>query len=358
MTKRKLEADALADRLDAVFRQGAQPPVDTNPLVDMALRLSRAPRPDMPVPMAARIEAQVIDALRQQGAAQPALSRVHPRTAWQWLGVAAVILLTMIAGFMPAIGASVPGDLLYPAKQAIEQVELSLASSPVSRASLFLTHAERRGEEADTLLARGRFQAGLVIGAVQDMVDAASALTTVDLPADQLHVLQTRAAGLTDQLTAFLDRASQSDLVDRTSLVLAQSMLQAAVDQGLPPLLPPLVSPPNTVPVPAVTLTETPGTVPSETPAAAPLSTATPIPTAVPSVTLPPIPAADPTATGMPAEPSPGDDGAIDCSHPPPPNAPSLGWREHCEGGTSPSDVQPGQESAPGSSGNAPGRQH
>lgn len=116
---------------------------------------------------------------------------------------------------------------------------------------------------------------------------------------------------------------------------------------------------PTMTPSATVTLTVTPSATPTLTLTPTPALTETALPTETPTV--------EPLAVGdaTPDQAQQDQTAVYDCANPPPDNAQALGWREHCEGAESPSEVVPGQEDTPpgrsgdtpGNSGNAPGQQ-
>src|SRR5690606_8573056 len=138
--------DSLADELDRLIqpdRQAAEAASD-DPLVQAAMYLANAPRPDLPADAKARIQARMLRHARQQSAKtlQPDFTPIL-----RWALVASLALIVMLIPAAQVTLASVPGDIFYPLKKTIEQVETTLASSPESRAAVHITHAERRIKE-------------------------------------------------------------------------------------------------------------------------------------------------------------------------------------------------------------------
>jgi hypothetical protein len=77
----------------------------------------------------------------------------QPRWAVAVMSVLVVLLLG--TGTVMAAGGSMPGNPLYPVKIATEQVHLSLTASPVSKAELYGTYADRRVVELGYLAEKG-----------------------------------------------------------------------------------------------------------------------------------------------------------------------------------------------------------
>ena len=79
--------------------------------------------------------------------------------SWQprWaIAVMSFLLVLLIGGgTVLASGGSMPGNPLYPVKIASEQVRVSLAASPVSKAELYATYADRRVVELGYLSEKG-----------------------------------------------------------------------------------------------------------------------------------------------------------------------------------------------------------
>ncbi len=100
MTEHRYDPDILAERLDQLLSpEGTGTPADligeTDPLLDAALRLAKAPRPELPSAAMYRIQAQVLDASRQHMPVTPH-SRL-PRIGWAMAAAAAMLVLTVLA---------------------------------------------------------------------------------------------------------------------------------------------------------------------------------------------------------------------------------------------------------------------
>ncbi len=90
----------------------------------------------------------------------PARRRFSAVAGWRprWAVAVATLALAVVfsgAGVAAAAGSSLPGDLLYPVKQATEQARLTMQFSDAGKATLHLSYAQRRAEETSTLVQRG-----------------------------------------------------------------------------------------------------------------------------------------------------------------------------------------------------------
>jgi hypothetical protein len=188
MTEHNHTPDSLADHLDQRIPPGQQQPVSMSddPLVQAAAELANAPRPRLPDEAKARIQAQILGQARLQ-------APTTTRHFWQsqvmrWGLVASITLVVMFVSMVPVTLASVPGDVLYPVKIAIEQIELQVATEPVARAGVNLFHAERRLREASILLERSNLDMGLVASAMDSISAAMTIAETSALPEIEAQV--------------------------------------------------------------------------------------------------------------------------------------------------------------------------
>jgi hypothetical protein len=112
-----------------------------------------------------------------------------------------VVGLAGTAGVSYAAAAALPGDALFPAKAAIEQVALDLAPRPSARAGLSLEITERRLTEGEQLASHGRWvQAGLALEAASGALDRSVRLIEGVQEASALDALSGRLAGLLPRL--------------------------------------------------------------------------------------------------------------------------------------------------------------
>jgi len=219
--------------------------------------------------------------------------------AWATVAVATLLVLALLTGSTVAASArSLPGDVLYPVKLTVERVQLSMARDPEAKESLQEHFEERRTEEAQEVLTRGRVVERLDFSGMIEAMDAEIWLVggvTVNLDA-LTEVEGIPAIGARALVEAQVERPGE--LVARRIRILALPVVTAE-----PPLE---VEEPTAIPA---TPTWTPTIIPSPTdsPAAAggptvlpPVDTPehpeTPIPK--PTIAPPPTETATPTATG------------------------------------------------------------
>lgn len=120
--------------------------------------------------------------------------------------VAAVLLLTLgsSSAFAAAQGAN-PGDALYGVKRASERIALAMRRSPESKAALHLRFAERRLDEIDVLVGKGRDVDALVNDFEAELEAAGVAATD-----PMLAKIRQRTQRHIAHLTAILSTAPES----------------------------------------------------------------------------------------------------------------------------------------------------
>ncbi len=213
MTYKRFTPDELADRLDAALppNQDTVPAADADVLVNLAIQLARAPRPEMPPETFARIQAQVIQAHRQQQPMQRPALRLSMTPLMRSAAVVVIAVFFFGSAMIPAAASSLPGELFYPVKLGIEQIEVIAASSTAALSVVHLNHAERRLSEARILLERGQFESTLLIEGWESLAESteiAEEAPAADLPFD----LQARAAQVNVALNAVLLDAERSGI--------------------------------------------------------------------------------------------------------------------------------------------------
>lgn len=198
MSENRPDIEQLAARLDRVLPPGTSfvPPKTKDPLVNTAMEIAAIRFPSLSNNAVNRLEARMLTAYRAQypnangtahrngnhsstptkapPPASPAVTaprRAVP-VALRWAAAVVLIFIIFAGSATLASAASVPGDLLYPVKRAVEQVELAVALQPSQRASIYLQHAQRRAEEALLLTARGKDAETVITEARQDIVIA------------------------------------------------------------------------------------------------------------------------------------------------------------------------------------------
>ncbi|MBZ0303143.1 MAG: DUF5667 domain-containing protein [Anaerolineae bacterium] len=273
MTEPRSNPDFLAERLDALVPPGRfdAPERDADPLVEAAILIASSPQPE---PLSAdarlRIRAQVL------AAPLPPVRAPFPRPAvrrvTRWGLAASIALIVLFMGLRSPVLASVPGDLLYPLKLGVEQVELGLATSTQERAFVHLAHAERRAQEAWTVAEQGQLPDTLTLQALDEMLTA-SRLARADtaLGTGTLLQLEARSVQVNALIHAALVLADQSDQIPQAAVTdLTQRIQATQTGGGL--LLP---ATPTLLPSPASTLT------PEPTLTASPLPTASDVPVTI-----------------------------------------------------------------------------
>lgn len=147
--------------------------------------------------------------------------------------IAAAILTVGLLGTaaVAASASSLPGDILYPVKRAVERIELTIHRDPASRARLHLEFAQRRLAELSALLAERRIgqtvDVGAEMSAYRDEVAAAQRALAGD-------VGNPAFAGLLDSVSAQLQHHIDV-LTALQQLQLpapAQSAIQNAIDNA------------------------------------------------------------------------------------------------------------------------------
>ena len=268
MTEFRHDPDSLAAGLDAALPPGCDDvlPAEGDPLVEVAARLAGAPRPQLSPAAMARIQAQVMEAHRQRVSARPARWRLPP--ALRWAVAAGLVVLLTVFGLTPATLASVPGEALYPIKQAVEAVELALAVSTETRASVHLAHAERRLQEALMLLERSQWTPDLFIAALDEMAASADVVRADPaLPEPARQRVEARTIEIVARLNATLHQEARSTRVPQATLMPFMADMRATQEGGR--LLLPVPAPSTTpMPAPMQRPTGTPATVraPTSTP--------------------------------------------------------------------------------------------
>lgn len=258
MADRPHTPDSLADALDQSLPPGSAklPPESGDPLVNAAAWMASAPRPNLPAQAKADLQARLIQHAQQQTVNRRTL-RPDFRPLLRWAVVASVVLAIMAAG-VPVTLASVPGDSLYPVKQAFEQIENRFATSPSAQVTLMLTHAERRLQEAQTLLNRGQLDAALITASLDQMAAAARIVrSNADLPPQMTHEVETRTLELNTTLANLFVEAGQMNGDVQSSVLPLMTAVSATRSSGA------LLLPQTDTPAPADT------TVPADEPAQA-----------------------------------------------------------------------------------------
>jgi hypothetical protein len=128
------------------------------PLLRMAMEMRQAahtiePRPEFKAKALYRARSEF--AARQRKARERRITILGmPR--WAALTIMSLLILAFAAGSVFAVSTnSVPGDLLYPAKRALEQIQMAFTFSDESKAELHAMFASRRIEEIQLIATTG-----------------------------------------------------------------------------------------------------------------------------------------------------------------------------------------------------------
>lgn len=281
MTEKRHTPASLAAKLDKTLppHSSQTPTASDDPMVNAASWMASAPRPNLPARATADIQSQILQHAQQQSFDHRTL-RPDFRPILRWALVASVILAIMATG-VPATLASVPGDPLYPLKLTLEQVEVTLASSPQTRANLGLNHAERRLQETRTLLERGQFDAALINASLDNMADSAHIVrSTAGFSPDIIRELETRTIALNTTLAGVIAEASQLEGAIQSNAILLMTQVAATQASGA------LLLPPTETPMPTATATATETPTMTAAPTEAPDATATPAVLPVPELPI------------------------------------------------------------------------
>lgn len=301
MSNQFQDPKSLADYLDSILPPGQQttPEGDADPMVDAAIRLASAQRPQLSHEAFNRIQAQ-LDAAQDasshgqsQQATPSGLRIIHFNPVLKWAAAIVLIFLVMLGGVSGAALAANPGDILYPVKQVVEDVELVLATSQQGKAKIHLIHAERRINEALTLLNRGEFDARLFNESLAAMKAAATIADKAGVTGDALAELENRTMHVNLLIDNILTQAESSNFVSSAELNAVVGQVNAARDSGQ------MLYTPVTTPAPV-----TPDVVATAPPSATFTPTITPTSTRTPTPTVTLTPTAMGTATDIPAEPT------------------------------------------------------
>lgn len=275
MSQQRNEPEVLAQRLDQVLPPGKKsvPSTLPDPFINTAVLLARTEVPSLDARASLRIESRMLEAFNAQHALRLPMRSRRAAPLLRWALVASLAIILLIVGLSPAVAASLPGEPLYSVKQFYEKIELAAATTPPARASVYLRHADRRTQEALTLLERKQFAPELVSAALAD-IDSATQLETEVRASPrlrwQLHQVETT-------LSFIIQDATQSGIVSQLDVAPLSNQIEQYAQSDL--LLPPAM--PESPPAPVILLTNTP--VPSALGTETPTLTETPVP--VPTAT-------------------------------------------------------------------------
>ena len=185
MSEQYTAPDVLARRLDQALPPGKNfiPPVTPDPLVNTAVEIAKLPVPGLTQAASTRIETRLLAAFDQQNPARQPRVLQRPRQTSgivaRWALAACAALVLLFAGLTPSVNAAVPGEPLYTVKQFYERVELATAFTPSAQASVYLQHANRRADEALTLLERNQFDPSLANAVLTNIAEASKSAAEI-----------------------------------------------------------------------------------------------------------------------------------------------------------------------------------
>lgn len=274
MTK-ELDPQELGDLLDALLPAGQYniPDEVDDALAQAAMAVSKSEHPQLNADASARILERVQGANRElhnkpnPPAQKSRLIRFPIQALTRWVAalLIAFILLNNLA--IPAMAASLPGDILYPVKKVLESVELQLASNEDQLADLYLVQAERRIEEAQVLLDRETVNTDLISTAIDNVSHATSLVDMDDSQPISIHkdIVVERIAGVINRVEEY---SSTNELNTQFESIQSAQTSESIVAEPS--------STPSDTPEPSATFTPEPSATFTNTPTA----TFTPEPTA------------------------------------------------------------------------------
>ncbi|MCI0713278.1 MAG: DUF5667 domain-containing protein [Chloroflexi bacterium] len=169
---------------------------DLSPFVDVVNRLQHAPRPMLNTAAKARIEARLLS---------PNVVSFQRRTTHRVLfkAIAAVLIVVMFIGGGTAWASedALPGEPLYPVKRFVEGTRLSFAASESAEVDLRLEFSQRRLDEFEQLLDEGVVDLAVIQDA-SDEIDHIQRLSASD--ATRLDLI-----ALTEEQQTLLTKAQQ-----------------------------------------------------------------------------------------------------------------------------------------------------
>jgi len=134
------------------------------PLLALAVQTQQGLAPAAPSSVVRdQTEARLLNRLHKETASGQRTRPPLPRRAWSRPPAFALASLSLIlsllvltTGVAYASAEALPGDLLYPVKQGLEQARLAISTTPEGDAALLVGFADERLAEAEALAAAGR----------------------------------------------------------------------------------------------------------------------------------------------------------------------------------------------------------
>ena len=346
---------------------------DGDPLVNAARRLAEGPRPRLSNLAVGRIEVR----LRAQAAASRGVHRAPRAPRFRLAPVlryglaASLILILILTGAARASADSLPGDLLYPVKRAVESGRLALASDDAEPA-LRVEFAGRRIDEFDALLARNQIKPDVLADAADQLTRALDLLSrgygsrpNLD---PRIASLAYRQAALSEQALALdADRqdAQLQEILRQSIRIQERVALEGSGPAVIEDIVATLTPTPTATATPTLTPTATSTPPPTDAPPPSATPTGAPLPTATHTVAPSDVQTPTSVATVQPAEvlrtpgsaasPTPRPFVPVKPTRTPPGHGPTpgLGDNPPGHGGDHPGVGNDGQP--PGQSQNSPG---
>ncbi len=122
--------------------------------------------------------------------------RTAPTRAFAILAIVIFILATTGGGAVLASGSSLPGDLFYPLKLAVEDFRLSLSADPATQAELNMTFVVERVEDMKGLADRDEIIPDEVVTRMADQMDTVMTQTTAASSAEGPGLLEQLELGI------------------------------------------------------------------------------------------------------------------------------------------------------------------
>jgi len=205
---------------DKVLEAAAQ---SKSPVFRAAAELTKAEHPQLSAEMRERMRAKVLKAVPTvQKPTKQAIFR--PTFLSTVAKIAAVLVLIIFVGVAtpPALANSLPGDFLYPAKRGLETVELVFAGDALGQVTVHLNQSERRLDESERLLAKGRFESSVMDDALISLESAIRIANDNNL-FESYATLELRSSGILTDFVETLDTAEAANLVDDAELARLES---------------------------------------------------------------------------------------------------------------------------------------
>jgi hypothetical protein len=166
-----------------------------------------------------------------EGNRLPLFRRLRMAPAFRALVVCAVVVLTLaLAGgsALLASGASLPGDMLYPVKLAVEDFRLSLTADPATRAERSMRFVGERVEEMRGLTDKGEMIPDGVVTRMEQQIDRVVIQAAAASPEQAPGLVECLREGMRLQGQALEQMRAGSSPEDQTALNAALRITERA----------------------------------------------------------------------------------------------------------------------------------